>query len=129
MGGWLHTGDLARRDAEGYYWIVGRLKDVIISGGENIYPAEIEDHLNSMEGVTGAAVIGVPDEQWGEVGWAILTVREGVDQATVSTAAVKAALDGKLARYKIPKRVIVVDEFPRTASGKIRKADLRARFA
>ncbi|MGK0742542.1 acyl-CoA synthetase [Leucobacter sp. Z1108] len=127
--GWFRSGDLGYLDNDGYLFIADRLKDMIISGGENIYPAEIEDHLNSMEGVTGAAVIGVPDEQWGEVGWAILTVREGVDQATVSTEAVKAALDGKLARYKIPKRVIVVDEFPRTASGKIRKADLRARFA
>jgi fatty-acyl-CoA synthase len=101
---------------------------MIISGGENIYPAEIEDHLNSIEGVTGAAVIGIPDEQWGEVPWAVLTVAAGTDPAQVNTDAVRAALDGRLARYKLPKRVVVVDELPRTASGKVRKAELRARY-
>lgn len=101
---------------------------MIISGGENIYPAEIENHLNDIEGVSGAAVIGVPDEQWGEVPWAVLTLRGDADPATVSTEAVRGILDGKLARYKLPKKVIVVDELPRTASGKVRKADLRVRY-
>ncbi len=127
--GWFRSGDLGYLDEDGYLFISDRLKDMIISGGENIYPAEIEDHLYSLPGVNGAAVIGVPDERWGEVPWAVLTVRGGVDPDTVSTDAVRAALDGKLARYKLPKRVIVIDEFPRTASGKIRKADLRAQFA
>lgn len=126
--GWLRSGDLGYLDEDGYLFISDRLKDMIISGGENIYPAEIEDLLYSIEGVTGAAVIGVPDEQWGEVPWAVLTLREGVSPASVSTEAVRAALDGRLARYKLPKNVVVIDEFPRTASGKIRKADLRARF-
>lgn len=126
--GWFRSGDLGYLDADGYLFISDRLKDMIISGGENIYPAEIEDHLNSIAGVTGAAVIGVPDAQWGEVPWAVLTIREGTDPNTVSTEAVRGALDGRLARYKLPKNVVVVDELPRTASGKIRKADLRARY-
>lgn len=124
--GWFRSGDLGYVDADGYLYISGRLKDMIISGGENIYPAEIENHLNNIDGVTGAAVIGVPDARWGEVPWAIITVRDGM---VIDTATVLAHLDGKLARYKLPKNVIVVDELPRTASGKVRKADLRARFA
>ncbi len=126
--GWFRSGDLGYLDEDGYLFIADRLKDMIISGGENIYPAEIEDLLNGIEGVTGAAVIGVPDEQWGEVPWAVLTLAPGSDPASASTDAVRAALDGRLARYKLPKNVVLVDELPRTASGKIRKADLRARF-
>lgn len=127
--GWYRSGDLGHLDEDGYLFISDRLKDMIISGGENIYPAEIEDHLNSIAGVSGAAVIGVANEQWGEVPWALLTLNEGVDPESITTENVRAALDGKLARYKLPKHVIVVDEFPRTASGKIRKADLRARYS
>jgi fatty-acyl-CoA synthase len=123
--GWFRSGDLGYVDEEGYLYIAGRSKDMIISGGENIYPAEIENHLTNIDGITGAAVIGVPDERWGEVPWAIITVRDGV---VIDTETVRAYLDGKLARYKLPKNVIVVDELPRTASGKVRKADLRARF-
>ena len=126
--GWLRSGDLGYLDDDGYLYISDRLKDMIISGGENIYPAEIEDLLYGLDGVTGAAVIGVPDERWGEVPWAVLTLREGADPAQLSTEAVRAALDGRLARYKLPKNVVIIEEFPRTASGKIRKADLRARF-
>ncbi len=98
---------------------------MIISGGENIYPAEVENLINDIEGVTGVAVIGVPDEQWGEVPWAIVTVR---DAASVDTATVRAHLEGRIARYKLPKNVVVIDELPRTASGKVRKAELRTRF-
>ncbi|UOQ57479.1 long-chain fatty acid--CoA ligase [Leucobacter allii] len=127
--GWFRSGDLGYLDEDGYLFIADRLKDMIISGGENIYPAEIEDLLNGLEGVTGAAVIGVPDEQWGEVPWAVLTLAPDADAEALGTDAVRAALDGRLARYKLPKRVVVVDDFPRTASGKIRKADLRARYA
>lgn len=124
--GWFRTGDLGYLDPDGYLYIADRLKDMIISGGENIYPAEVENLINDIDGVTGVAVFGVPDSRWGEVPWAALTVREGV---AVDSAAVVAHLDGKVARYKIPKTTVVVDELPRTASGKIRKADLRARFA
>ncbi|PRI12664.1 acyl-CoA synthetase [Leucobacter massiliensis] len=126
--GWFRSGDLGYLDEDGYLFIADRLKDMIISGGENIYPAEIEDLLYGLDGVSGAAVIGAPDEQWGEVPWAILTVQEGTDPEHLSTEAVRAALDGKLARYKLPKRVIVTDDLPRTASGKVRKAELRARY-
>jgi fatty-acyl-CoA synthase len=123
--GWFRSGDLGYLDADGYLFISDRLKDMIISGGENIYPAEIENAINDIEGVTGVAVIGVPDDRWGEVPVAVLTVQE---MASVDTETVRAFLNGRLARYKLPKRVEVVDELPRTASGKIRKADLRARF-
>ncbi|MDG9673920.1 long-chain fatty acid--CoA ligase [Micromonospora sp. DH14] len=123
--GWFRSGDLGHLDADGYLYITGRLKDMIISGGENIYPLELEQLLTEVDGVTSAAVIGVPDERWGEVPWAIVTVREG---ASVDTATIRAHLDGRIARYKLPKNVVIVDELPRTASGKVRKADLRARF-
>ncbi len=123
--GWYRSGDLGYLDADGYLYISGRLKDMIISGGENIYPPEVERLLNEVDGVTGAAVIGVPDARWGEVPWAILTVREG---AAVDTDTVREFLDGRIARYKLPKNVVIVDELPRTASGKVRKTDLRARF-
>jgi fatty-acyl-CoA synthase len=98
---------------------------MIISGGENVYPAEIELLLSEIDGVTGAAVIGVPDERWGEVPWAVLTTRA---DAAVDAETVRAFLTGKVARYKVPKRVVIVDELPRTASGKVRKTDLRRRY-
>lgn len=123
--GWFRSGDLGYLDPDGYLHIADRLKDMIISGGENIYPAEVENLISDVDGVTGVAVFGVPDERWGEVPWAAITVRDG---ASVDTEAVRAHLEGRLARYKLPKRVVVVDELPRTASGKVRKADLRARF-
>jgi len=123
--GWFRSGDLGYLDPDGYLYIADRLKDMIISGGENIYPAEIENQINDIDGVTGVAVIGMPDEQWGEVPWAIVTTAA---EASITTEAVRGYLDGKIARYKIPKNVIVIDELPRTASGKVRKADLRARY-
>nr|MDT0661987.1 long-chain fatty acid--CoA ligase [Micromonospora sp. DSM 115978] len=123
--GWFRSGDLGYLDADGYLYVAGRSKDMIISGGENIYPAEVELLISEIEEVTGVAVIGVPDERWGEVPWAILTVRDG---AAVGADTVRTHLDGKLARYKLPRNVIIVDELPRTASGKVRKADLRDRF-
>jgi len=124
--GWFRSGDLGYLDADGYLFISDRLKDMIISGAENIYPAEVENLLADLPGVTGSAVIGVPDERWGEVPWAILTVSG--DGPTPDTASVQAFLDGRIARYKIPKHVVVVDELPRTASGKVRKTDLPDRF-
>jgi fatty-acyl-CoA synthase len=124
--GWFRSGDLGYLDPDGYLYIADRLKDMIISGGENIYPAEIENLINDIDGVTGVAVIGVSDEQWGEVPWAIVTTAPA---ASVTTESVRQHLDGRIARYKIPKRVVVIDQLPRTASGKVRKADLRARFS
>jgi fatty-acyl-CoA synthase len=124
--GWFRSGDMGYLDADGYLFISDRLKDMIISGGENIYPAEIENLLNDIDGVTGAAVVGIPDDQWGEVPWAVLTV---APWTSVTTETVRAHLDGAIARYKIPKNVVIVDDLPRTASGKVRKADLRARLS
>jgi fatty-acyl-CoA synthase len=123
--GWFRSGDLGYLDADGYLYIADRLKDMIISGGENIYPAEVENLIADIEGISGVAVVGVPDERWGEVPWAVVTLREG---AEVDTEIVRAHLDGLLARYKLPKNVVVVEDLPRTASGKVRKADLRERY-
>ncbi len=123
--GWFHTGDLARRDAEGYYYIVGRKKDLLISGGENIYPAEIESLLATHPGIAEAAIIGVPDAKWGEVGRAVVVVRPG---ETLTAEEVLAFCDGKLARYKIPRSVVFAPILPRNAMGKVIKAELRAQF-
>ena len=124
--GWFRTGDLGSFDDEGYLFVADRLKDMIISGGENIYPAEVEDLILGLEEVTGVAVIGIPDERWGETPWAIVTLRPG---AELTTERVAEYLNGRIARYKIPKNVVVVDELPRTASGKVKKLDLRQRFS
>lgn len=120
--GWLHTGDLAQVDDEGYLYIVDRLKDMIISGGENIYPAEVEQALYTHPAVAECAVIGVPDARWGEVGRAIVVLRDG-QQAT--EAELITYLDGRLARYKIPKSVVFAAALPHNASGKLAKPDLR----
>ncbi|MBZ0319766.1 MAG: long-chain fatty acid--CoA ligase [Anaerolineae bacterium] len=116
--GWLHTGDLANRDAEGYYKIMGRLKDMIISGGENVYPAEVESIMHGYPAVAEAALIGVPDEKWGEVGRAIVVVAAGQD---FDEADFMNYLHQRLARYKVPKSVVLVDALPRTGPGKIDK--------
>ncbi len=121
--GWFHTGDLARRDADGFYYIAGRLKDMIISGGVNVYPAEIEAELLLHPAVRDAAVIGVPHENWGEVGAAFV-----VTQTPVAAEELASFLAHRLGKYKIPREFIVVDELPRTASGKVLKAELRARW-
>lgn len=121
--GWFRSGDLGYVDDEGFLFIVGRAKDMIISGGENIYPAEVEALLLEVDAITGAAVVGVADERWGEVPWAVVTVAPG---ASVTTEGVRADLDGRIARYKIPKRVVIVDDLPRTATGKVRKASVKS---
>ncbi len=114
--GWLHTGDVAARDADGCYRILGRSKDMFISGGENVYPAEIESVITAHPSVREAAVVGVPHETWGEVGKAFLVVDEGYDEADVL-----AFLGERLARYKIPRSYVVVEALPLTAIGKIDK--------
>jgi fatty-acyl-CoA synthase len=123
--GWFRTGDLGSFDEDGYLFVADRLKDMIISGGENIYPAEVEDLILGLGQVTGAAVIGVPDERWGETPWAVVTLRPGTE---LTLEQLTEHLNGRIARYKIPKNVVVVDELPRTASGKVKKLDLRTRF-
>ena len=120
--GWLRTGDLGRLDEEGFLTIVDRAKDLIISGGENIYPAEVELAIMTLPEVTGAAVIGVPDDRWGEVPHAVLTLRPG---ATLTEAGFVDHLSQRLARYKVPRTFEIVDELPRTASGKVQKHLLR----
>jgi len=106
--------------------IVGRSKDLIISGGYNVYPAEIEGYLNALPGVMESAVVGVPDVDFGEVGVAVVIAKSGVD---LNPQAILAALKSKIANFKIPKRCELVDELPRNAMGKVQKNLLRARFA
>ncbi|MFE0328805.1 o-succinylbenzoate--CoA ligase [Streptomyces sp. NPDC058960] len=123
--GWFRSGDAARVDEDGYVYIVDRIKDMIISGGENIYPTEIEDQLLAHPDIVECAVIGVPDEKWGEVPRAVVVPREG---ATLDPDEVIASLSGRLAKYKIPKSVVVADALPRTASGKLLKSRVRSRY-
>ena len=124
VDGWLHTGDVARQDADGFLYIEDRIKDMIISGGENIYPAEIEKVLESHPAITEAGVIGQPSEKWGESPFAVVVRRdENLDEA-----AVLAFCRGKVAGYKQPKGVAFVEEVPRNPSGKILKRLLRERF-
>ena len=121
--GWLKTGDLGRRDSEGDFHIVGRIKEMIISGGANVFPAEIEAVLNRHPDVADAAVIGAPDEVWGEAGHAFIQPRP--DRAP-GRGELEAFCRDQLAGYKIPKTFTFVDTFPRTASGKIQKSRLTA---
>ena len=122
---WLRTGDLARVDDDGYLTIVDRLKDMFISGGENVYPAEVEQAIHSHPAVAECAVIGVPDERWGEVGRAVVVPRDG---AAVEPEELLAHLETRLARYKIPRSVVVIDELPHNAAGKLQKSAVRAAF-
>jgi acyl-CoA synthetase (AMP-forming)/AMP-acid ligase II len=124
--GWLLTGDLGRLDADGYLRITGRAKDMIIRGGENLYPAEIESALRSIAGVVDACVVGVPDDRFGEVPAAFVRLADG---ATLDADGMRDALDGRIARFKIPAYLCVVDAFPQTASGKIQKFKLLEQFA
>lgn len=119
-GGWLHTGDLAERDAEGCVRIVGRAKDVIISGGENIYPAEVESALAAHPAVAEVALIGVPDPRWGEVGRAVVVPRGELDPEALLAFARE-----RLARYKVPRSVVLVEALPRTSAGKVDKRRIR----
>jgi fatty-acyl-CoA synthase len=124
-GDWFRSGDVAIVDDDGYVTIVDRMKDVIISGGENIYPAEVEDVIYGHPGVAECAVIGVPHERWGEVGRAIVVRRAG---AALDEEALLEHLDGRLARFKLPRSVVFTDELPRSGAGKVLKAELRAIF-
>jgi fatty-acyl-CoA synthase len=124
-GGWMHTGDLATMDAEGYVNIVGRLKDMVIRGGENVYPREIEEFLYTHPDILDAQVIGVPDERYGEELMAWVRLRPGAAELTV--AALREFCTGKLAHYKIPRYLHIVDDFPMTVTGKVRKVEMRER--
>jgi fatty-acyl-CoA synthase len=120
---WMHTGDLAVMDAEGYVNIVGRIKDMVIRGGENVYPREIEEFLYTHPDIVDAQVIGVPDERFGEELMAWVRLRPGA--APLTAEGLRAFCDGRLAHYKIPRYVKVVDDFPMTVTGKIRKVEMR----
>jgi fatty-acyl-CoA synthase len=121
--GWLRTGDLARVDEDGYIYIVGRAKEMYISGGLNVYPAEVERAITSCPGVLEAAVVGIADERWGEVGHAIVVPEPG---SMLEEAELRELLGAKLANYKVPRKVeIRTDPLPRTTSGKIQKGKLR----
>ncbi len=118
--GWFHTGDIARRDADGFYYIAGRAKEMIISGGENVYAAEVEAVFNDHPDVAESALIGEPDERWGEVGVMVVIAREQVSEESLLEFCGE-----RLARFKIPKRVVFADDFPRTALGKPKKPELQ----
>jgi len=120
--GWLHSGDLAVMDEDGYYSIVGRIKDMIIRGGENIYPREIEEFLHTMPGIKDVQVVGIPDEKYGEIVEAFVIKEENAD---IKEEDVRDYAIERIARYKVPKHVFFVDEFPLTASGKVQKFKLR----
>ncbi len=123
--GWLHTGDAARIDEEGFYYIVDRWKDMYISGGENVYPAEVENVLYQLPAVAEAAVIGVPDKVWGEVGRAIIVLKPG---QSLSEAEIDAHCRANLARFKIPRSIRFAEILPRNATGKVHKPTLRQQF-
>ena len=123
--GWLHTGDMGRRDAEGYCYVVDRKVDMVISGGENVYPAEVENVISGHPGVLEVAVIGIPDGRWVEAVKAMVVPRP---DASLTEADVIGFCRGKLGGFKIPKSVDFIESLPRTPSGKVRKADLRAPY-
>src|SRR6266516_4545981 len=123
--GWLHTGDATRVDEEGFYYIVDRWKDMYISGGENVYPAEVESVLHQLTAIAEAAVIGIPNEQWGEVGMAIVAVKPG---HTLRPEEIHAHCQANLARFKCPRLIEFVAARPRNATGKIHKPTLRKNF-
>jgi fatty-acyl-CoA synthase len=120
--GWMHTGDLATMDADGYLNIVGRSKDMVIRGGENIYPREVEEFLHTHPDVLEAAVIGVPDDRYGEELMAWIRLREG---ASLSDDDVRSFCEGKIAHFKRPRYVRFADEFPMTVTGKVQKYKMR----
>lgn len=123
--GWFHTGDMARRDADGFYTIAGRFKDMIISGGENVYAAEVEAVFCEHPAVAEAALIGRPDEQWGEVGVMVVVLQNG---QTADAGTLQAFCLSRLARYKVPKQIIFADSLPYSPYGKVIKEELRDRY-
>ena len=122
--GWMHTGDLATMDDQGYVNIIGRIKDMVIRGGENLYPREIEEFLYTAPGVADVQVIGVPDEKYGEELNAWIQLEPG---AATTESDLRAFCDGRIARYKVPRYFTFVDEFPMTVTGKVRKVEMRER--
>ncbi|MEU8137534.1 acyl-CoA synthetase [Streptodolium elevatio] len=126
VAGWFRTGDLLSSADDGWAYVADRVKDLIISGGENVYPAEVEAVLLRLDAIANAAVVAVPDTRWGEVGAAYLQLREG---AVLEEADVRAHLEAHLARFKVPRFLVFVPELPANATGKVRRVELRARAA
>jgi fatty-acyl-CoA synthase len=120
--GWLHSGDLATVDEDGFYRITGRIKDMIIRGGENIYPREIEEFLFTMPGIKNVQVVGIPDEKYGEIVGAFVILDDG---SNLTEEDIRDFCISRIARYKVPKHVFMVNDYPLTASGKIQKFKLR----
>ncbi len=127
-GGWFHSGDLAHRDADGCIEVVGRSKDMIISGGENIYPAEIENVLVGLPGVQECAVVGVADARWGEVPVAVIVPAPGTPPGALAAEPLREQLAARIARFKLPREVVLMDDLPRSALGKVLKPQLRAQL-
>ncbi len=122
VGGWFHTGDIGHQDEDGYFFIDERKNDLIISGGENIYPAELEAILAAEARIAEAAVVARPDPRWGEVPVAYVVKRQG---AEIAPADILALFDGRLARFKHPREVIITDALPKNALGKVLRYKLR----
>ncbi|SPM40862.1 Acyl-CoA synthetase (AMP-forming)/AMP-acid ligase II, partial [Mycobacterium numidiamassiliense] len=121
--GWCRTGDMGRLDERGLLYLMDRKKDVIISGGENIYSPEVEDAVSAVDGVAACAVVGVPDDRWGEAVCAVVVARSG---ASPTLETVQEGVRRRLARYKVPRRLVLVTDLPVLASGKVDKKRLRA---
>ena len=124
-GGWLHTGDLAVRDQDGFFHLVDRKKDVIVSGAFNVYPREIEDVIATCAGVSTVAVIGIPDDKWGEAVTALITVRPGEQ---VNLDEIEKTVRGQKGPHQTPKTIHVVPELPKTPAGKVDKKALRRQY-
>ncbi len=124
--GWFHTGDVGYLDAEGFLFVADRIKDMVITGGENVYPAEVESVLYTHPAVAEVAVIGLPDERWGEAVTAVAVLKP---DAALSLEQLREFAGESLARYKLPSRLELVDVLPRNPAGKVLKFDLRDRFS
>jgi fatty-acyl-CoA synthase len=123
--GWFHTGDMARMDEDGFFTIAGRFKDMIISGGENIYAAEVEEVLRQHPAVADCALIGKPDEKWGEIGLMVTALEPG---QSATEAELQEFCRERLARYKVPKEIVFVSELPYSPYGKVEKVKLKEQY-
>jgi fatty-acyl-CoA synthase len=126
VDGWLRTGDLGKQDEDGYVYIVGRKKEMIITGGENVYPLEVEHSISEHDAVDAVAVVGLPDLKWGEIVTAIVVLRKG---ATLTAEQLKEHCSAKLGKYKVPKKIVFADELPKTPVGKIDKKEIIRKYA
>jgi acyl-CoA synthetase (AMP-forming)/AMP-acid ligase II len=120
--GWLHTGDMGRIDDEGYLYVLDRMKDMIVSGGENVYPAEIEKVIQEIPAVSDVAVIGIADDKWGETPKAYIVIQNG---ATITPEEIASFCRTKLAGYKVPRHIEIIEALPRNPTGKVLKQELR----